>query len=149
MPNYILTNSKACAAVVLLLSLAAAALGCIFLRCSHPEQGWAPEALHLHLPSPHHMGTLQTTRQGGGRTWWRTLVSAKLGNGGGCCRSTENLSIAAEMGGAGRREGERYAPAGSLPAAPAPAHRNNAAPCTHVHGTAKLNLLPLCAVTTE
>ena len=83
MVNYILTNSKPCAAVVLLLSLSAAALGCIFLRCSHPEQGWAPEALHLHLPSPHHMGTLQTTRQGGGRTWWRTLVPANLGDGGG------------------------------------------------------------------
>ena len=121
MPNYILTNSKACAPVVLLLSLAAAALGCIFLRCSHPEQGWAPEALHLHLPSPHHMVTLQTTRQGGGRTLWRTLVSATLGNGGVGCRSTKSLSTAAEMGGAARRERERYAPAGSLPAAPASA----------------------------
>ena len=118
MVNYILTNSKPCAAVVLLLFLAAAAPGCIFLRCSHLEQGWAPEALHLHLPSPHHMGTLQTTRQGGGRTWWRTLVSANLGNGGVGCRSAENLSTAAEMGGAARRVGERYAPAGSLPAAP-------------------------------
>ena len=107
---------------MLLLFLAAAAPGCIFLRCSHPEQGWAPEALHLHLPSPHHMGTLQTTRQGGGRTWWRTLVSANLGNGGGGCRFTENLSTAAEMGGAARREGERYAPADALPEAPASWH---------------------------
>ena len=121
MPNYTLTNSKACAAVVLLLSSAAAALGCIFLRCSHPEQGWAPEALHLHLPSPHHVRTLQTTRQGGGRTWGSTLVPANLENGEVGCRSTKNLSTAAEMGGAARRERERYAPAGSLPAAPASA----------------------------
>ena len=106
---------------MLLLSLAAAALGRIFLRCSHPEQGWAPEALHLHLPSPHHMGTLQTTRQGGGRTLGQALGSTNLGNGEVGCRSAENLSTAAEMGGAARREGERYAPAGSLPAAPASA----------------------------
>ena len=121
MPNYILTNSKPCAAVVLLLSLSAAALGCIFLRCSHPEQGWAPEALHLHLPGPHHMGTLQTTRQGGGRTLGQALVSANLGNGEVGCRSAENLSTAAEMGGAARRERERHEPSDALREAPAPA----------------------------
>ena len=81
---------------------------------------------------------LQTTRQGGGRTLGQALVSANLGNGEVGCRSAENLSTAAEMGGAARRECERYAPAGSLPAAPASAQSNNAAPCTHVHGTAKL-----------
>ena len=69
------------------------------------------------------MGTLQTTRQGGVRTWWRTLVSANLGNGEGGCRPTaETLSTAAEMGGAARREGERYAPADALPEAPASGH---------------------------
>ena len=40
------------------------------------------------------------------------------GMGGAGCRSTQILSTAAEMGGTARREGERYAPAGSLPAAP-------------------------------
>ena len=48
--------------------------------------------------------------RGGLRTWGHTLVSANLGDGGGGCRSTENLSTAAEMGGAGRRENGRHAP---------------------------------------
>ena len=89
----------------------------IILLCSQSEQGWAPEALHLHGPSPHGKRMAQTTRQEGLRTWGHTLVSAILGDGGGC-RSTENLSTAAEMGGAGRREGGRYAPADALPESP-------------------------------
>ena len=151
MPNYILTNSNPCTAVVLLLSSAAAAIGCIFLCCSHLEQKKRPDALHLHGARPCDNTRPQATRQGGLRcTWRRTLVPANLENGEVGCRSTKNLSAAAEMGGAaaGRREGERCAPAGSLPAAPASAQRNNAAPCTHVHGAVKLNWSPLCAVTT-
>ena len=121
MPNYILTNSNPCTAVVLLLSSAAAALGCVFLRCPHPEHKLCPEPLHLHGASPHGESMAQTTRQGGGRTLGQALVSANLGNGEVGCRSAENLSTAAEMGGAARREAEHYAPAGSLPAAPASA----------------------------
>ena len=151
MPNCMLTNSKACAAVVLLLSSAASALGCIFLCCSHLEHKLRLDALHLHGARPCDNTRPQATRQGGLRTWGHALVPANLGNREACCRSTGNLSTAAEMGGAARREGEGYAPAsaGSLPAAPALAQRNNAAPCTHVHAAAKLNWLPLCAVTTE
>ena len=121
MPNYTLTNSKACAAVVLLLSSAAAALGCIFLCCSHLEHKLRLDALHLHGARPCDNTRPQATRQGGLRTWRRTLVPANLENGEVGCRSTENLSTAAEMSGAARRERERYAPAGSLPAAPASA----------------------------
>ena len=120
-PNYILTNSKACAAVVLLLSSAASALGCIFLCCSHLEHKLRLDALHLHGARPCDNTRPQATRQGGLRTWRRTLVPANLENGEVGCRSTENLSTAAKMGGAARRERERYAPAGSLPAAPASA----------------------------
>ena len=121
MPNYILTNSKACAAVVLLLSSAASALGCIFLCCSHLEHKLRLDALHLHGARPCDNTRPQATRQGGLRTWRRTLVPANLGNGGGGCRFTENLSTAAEMGGAARRERERHAPSDALREAPASA----------------------------
>ena len=92
-----------------------------FFFCSQSEPGWAPEVLHLHGASPHGESMAQTTRQGRARTWGSTLVPANLENGEVGCRSTKNLSTAAEMGGAARRERERYAPAGSLPAAPASA----------------------------
>ena len=91
------------------------------LVTSQPGPVLAPEALHLHGASLTDGARPQTTRQGGLRTWGHALVSANLGNGEACCRSTGNLSTAAEMGGAARREAERYAPAGSLPAAPASA----------------------------
>ena len=91
------------------------------MRCSHPEPKLRPEALHLHVARPYDNTRPQATRQGGVRTWRRTLVPANLDKGGGGCRSTENLRTAEEMGGAARREGELYAPAGLLPAAPASA----------------------------
>ncbi len=124
MVNYILTNSKPCAAVVLLLSLSAAALGCIFLRCSHPEQGWAPEALHRPAPTkPSSHGHTANNASGGGAHLVAHTSVRKFGEwGGGGCRSTKNLSTAAEMGGAARREGKRYAPADALPEAPASWH---------------------------
>ena len=121
MPNYTLTISKPCAAVVLLLSSAAAALGCVFLRCSHPEHKLCLEPLHLHGARPCDNTRPQTTRQGGLRTWGHAVVSANLGNGGVGCRSAENLSTAAEQGVAARRERERHAPSDALCEAPASA----------------------------
>jgi hypothetical protein len=55
----------------------------IIFFCSQSEQDWAPEALHLHGPSPHGERMAQTTRQGGLRTWGHTPVSANLGDVGG------------------------------------------------------------------
>ena len=121
MPNYALTNSNPCATSVRLLAVAAALHRCCFGGCSQLGQPLPPDAPYLHLPSPNHEGMLQTTRQGGGRTLGQALVSANLGNGEAVCSPQENLHTAAAMGGAARREGEGYAPAGSLPAAPASA----------------------------
>ena len=121
MSNYILTISKPCAAALCVLSVATALRRNDFLLCSHPEHEVALHAPHLHGARPCDDTRPQTTRQGGLRTWRRTLVPANLENGEVGCRSTENLSTAAKMGGAARRERERYAPAGSLPAAPASA----------------------------
>ena len=121
MPNYILTNSNPCATSLRLLAVAAALHRCCFGGCSQLGQPLPPDAPYLHLPSPNHEGMLQTTRQGGGRTLGQALVSANFGNGEVGCRSAENLSTAAEMGGAARRERERHAPSDALREAPASA----------------------------
>ena len=118
---YILTISKPCAATLWVLWVAAALFRSAVLSCSQPRPHLPPRALHLHGAKPCDDTRLQATRQGGLRTWRSTLVPANLENGEVGCRSTENLSTAAKMGGAARRERERYAPAGSLPAAPASA----------------------------
>ena len=89
------------------------------LVTSQPGPVLAPEALHLHGASLTDGARPQTTRQGGLRTWGHTPASANLGNRGVGCSSTKVLSTAAEMSGAGRREGERNVPADALPAAPA------------------------------
>ena len=120
-PMHELTISKLCAAALWAPLVAMALQRNDFLLCSHPEHKVALQALHLHGARPCDNTRPQATRQGGLRTWRRTLVPANLENGEVGCRSTENLSTAAEMGGAARRERERYAPAGSLPAAPASA----------------------------
>ena len=70
-------------------------------------------------------------------------MSAFLENGEAVCGPPQNLRTAAEMGGAGRGEHGHHAPADALPEAPASARRIQAAPCTHVHGTAKLKWPPL------
>ena len=104
-----------------LLAVAAALHRCCFGGCSQLGQPLPPDAPYLHLPTPNHEGMLQTTRQGGARTLGQALVSANLGNGEVGCRSAENLSTAAEMGGAARRERERHAPSDALREAPTPA----------------------------
>ena len=121
MSNYILTISKPCAAALWVLSVATALQRGDFLLCSHPEHKVALHAPHLHGARPYDDTRPQTTRQGGLRTWGHALVSANLGNGEACCRSTGNLSTAAEMGGAARRERERHAPSDSLLESPASA----------------------------
>ena len=120
-PTHKLTISKPCAAALWVPSVATALKRNDFFVCSHPEHKAALQALHLHGARPCDNTRPQATRQGGLRTWRRTPVPANLENGEVGCRSTENLSTAAKMGGAARRERERYAPAGSLPAAPASA----------------------------
>ena len=132
MPNYMLTNSKACAAVVLLLSSAASALGCIFLCCSHLEHKLRLDALHLHGARPCDNTRPQATRQGGLRTWRRTLVPANLGNGGGglqAHRKPEHSSGDGRRGEAGGRALRTcgFAPCSSRPGAvkqgrPMPSH---------------------------
>ena len=71
-------------------------------------------------PSSH--GHTANNASGGGAHLVAHTSVRKFGAWGGVCRSTENLSTAAEMGGAARREGERYAPADALPEAPVSAH---------------------------
>ena len=121
MSNYILTISKPCAATLWVLSVATALQRGDFLLCSHPEHKVALQALHLHGARPYDDTRPQTTRQGGLRTWGHALVSANLGNGGVGCRSAEDLSTAAEKGGAARRERERHAPSDALREPPASA----------------------------
>ena len=93
--------------------------GARFFVCPQSEGRRPSGAPHLHGPSPHGEGMAQTKRQRGGLTWRSTPVPAILGNGGVSCSAQQNLGTAAKMGGAGRRQGKRYAPADAFPEAPA------------------------------
>ena len=140
---YTLTNSNYCCAAMRLQAVPWRQRRRIIFFCSHLEHRLRPKVLYLHGARPCDSTRPQTTRQGVARTWGRTPASANLGNREVGCRPTKNLSAAAEMGGAGRGEHGYHAPADALPEAPALARRIKAAPCTHVHGAAKLKWPPL------
>jgi len=55
----------------------------IIFFCSQSEQGWAPEALHLHGPSPNGERMAQTTRQGGAAHLGAHTGVRKFGGCGG------------------------------------------------------------------